>query len=76
MLHPTGDDSSTVEQLEARKRLKAEDARFKAAMSRALQSGAETMEGCVGRHEHLRDRRRALEAHNRHVREPEAPPLP
>jgi hypothetical protein len=43
------DDSSAVEQLEARKRLKAEDARFKAAMRRALRSGAETMEGCVGR---------------------------
>jgi hypothetical protein len=54
MQHP--DDPLATETIENRRRVEAEDAKFRAALSQALQRGEETLQGCVGRHERLRNR--------------------
>jgi hypothetical protein len=47
------DDALAVETIEYRRRIEAEDARFRKTLCRALRRGEETLQGCVGRHERL-----------------------
>jgi hypothetical protein len=49
------DDPLAVETMEHRRQIEAADARFRATLSRALRRGEETLQGCVGRHERLRN---------------------
>ncbi len=48
------DDPLPTEIIEHRRRIEAADARFRATLRRALRS-EETLQGCVGRHERLRN---------------------
>jgi hypothetical protein len=50
------DDALATETIEHRRQVEAADARFRATLRRALRSGEETLQGCVGRHERLRNR--------------------
>ncbi len=50
------DDPLATETVEHRRRIEAADARFRAILRRALRRGDETLQGCVGRHERLRNR--------------------
>jgi hypothetical protein len=71
------DDPLATEIIEHRRRIEAADAKFRATLSRALRRGEETLHGCVGRHERLRNRNGSVPSvSSHHVREPEAPPLP
>jgi hypothetical protein len=75
MQHP--DDPLATETIEHRRRVEAEDAKFRAALSQALQRGDETLQGCVGRHERLRNRNGGIPSNRVNVRgSTEAPPLP
>jgi hypothetical protein len=56
------DDPLATETIEHRRRVEAEDAKFRVALSQALQRGNETLQGCVGRHERLRNRNGAIQA--------------
>ena len=49
------DDPLAAEIIERRRRIEAADARFRATLSQALWSGEEALQGCVGRHERLRN---------------------
>jgi hypothetical protein len=49
------DDPLAVKTIEHRRQIEASDARFRATLSRALRRGEETLQGCVGRHERLRN---------------------
>jgi hypothetical protein len=49
------DDPLATETIEHRRQIKAADARFRATLSQALRRGEETLQGCVGRHERLRN---------------------
>ena len=49
------DDPLAAEIIERRRRIEAADARFRATLSQALRSGEEALQGCVGRHERLRN---------------------
>ncbi len=49
------DEPFATETMEHRRRIEAADARFRATLRRALQRGEETLQGCVGRHERLRN---------------------
>jgi hypothetical protein len=60
MQHP--DDPLATETIENRRRVEAEDAKFRAALSQALQRGEETLQGCVGRHERLGNRMGTFQA--------------
>ncbi len=52
---PNPDDPLATETIEHRRRIEAADARFRATLSQALRRGEETLQGCVGRHERLRN---------------------
>jgi hypothetical protein len=57
------DDPLAAEIIERRRRIEAADARFRATLSQALRSGEEALQGCVGRHERLRNRNGSFQAH-------------
>jgi hypothetical protein len=54
------DDPLAVETIEHRRHIEAADAKFRATLSQALRRGGETLQGCVGRHERLRNSHQRL----------------
>jgi hypothetical protein len=68
------DDPLATETIEHHRRIEAADARFRATLSQALQRGEETLQGCVGRHERLRNRNGSIPSTSSD--RAEAPPLP
>jgi hypothetical protein len=54
------DDPLATETIEHRRQIEAADARFRATLTQAIRRGEETLQGCVGRHERLTNRKGSI----------------